>query len=237
MLLSFTAMAQTTTRMVLDKNSVVRDSDGGIIPYDIWTKLMQTSQYEIRPGQNGEFSILQLSPEQAARNAERRKAAMVNMPKPRPSDAFKEGEKFKGDRFTSINKVKFDLKQDPGKVYVFNFWFINCPPCKKEIPELNELVKRYEANKDVVFIGVALDGAYDLKNFLKEMPFNYHIVPDGRYYSDKYGVKGYPTHLIVGKDGLIKFSTVGLATNTIHWVDKVIAEQVNAAAPAKTAGD
>ncbi|MCY1524470.1 Thiol-disulfide oxidoreductase ResA [compost metagenome] len=155
------------------------------------------------------------------------------MGKPRPSDVFKEGEKFRAERFTSIEKVKLDMKQNPDKVYVLNFWFINCPPCKQEIPELNEMVARYKDRPEVVFIGVALDASYDLKKFLKTNPFNYHIVADGRFYSEKYGVKSYPTHVIVGKDGLIKFSTIGLAPNTVHWIDKVIKEQI---APASTTG-
>jgi thiol-disulfide isomerase/thioredoxin len=111
---------------------------------------------------------------------------------------------------------------------VINFWFINCPPCKQEIPELNELVAKYKDNKDVVFLAIALDDAYDLRNFLKTMPFNYNVVGGGRYYSEKYGVKSYPTHVIIGKDGLIKFSTLGLAANTVYWIEKTIKEQVEA---------
>ena len=73
---------------------------------------------------------------------------------------------------------------------------------------------------------IALDQEYELNNFQKIMPFDYNIVADGRYFSDKHGVKGYPTHVIIGKDGLIKFSTVGLAPNTLHWIEKTIEEQL-----------
>lgn len=146
------------------------------------------------------------------------------MPRPRASDNFREGERFRFEKMKDIDGVKFDFKADTGKVVVFNFWFINCPPCKKEIPELNELVEKYKQNKDVVFIAIALDDTYALKDFLRAMPFKYNIVGDGRYYAQKYGVKSFPTHVIVGKDGLIRFSTVGLASNTIHWVDKTIKE-------------
>ena len=66
----------------------------------------------------------------------------------------------------------------------------------------------------------------NLKDFLKTMPFDYHIVPDGRYYTQKYGVTSYPTHVIVGKDGIIKFSTVGLAPNTLTWIKKTLKEQL-----------
>ncbi|MGF1925079.1 MAG: TlpA disulfide reductase family protein [Bacteroidia bacterium] len=222
---SFGQVQKTTGAKVTDK-SIVKSEDGTAYPYAVWSKLLESGQYSLRSAPADEWVIFRLSPEQAERNLEMRKKAIQNMPRPRASEAFVEGEKFKGDRFSSLNKEKFDLKINTGKVYVLNFWFINCPPCKKEIPELNELVKQYKDNKDVVFLAVALDGASDLKEFLKTMPFDYHIIPDGRYYTQKYGVTGYPTHVIVGKDGLIKFSTLGLAGNTVSWIGKTIKEQL-----------
>jgi thiol-disulfide isomerase/thioredoxin len=161
-----------------------------------------------------------------ARAAERKKTQMATMPKPRAANSFKDGEKFKGDKFTDINGNKYDLKTLSNKIYVINFWFINCPPCRQEMPELNKVVEKYKENKDVVFIAIALDSKYDINKFLKTSPFNYNIVENGKYYSDKYSVDGFPTHVIVGKDGLIKFSTIGLAANTVYWVEKTIADEL-----------
>ncbi|MES2418925.1 MAG: TlpA disulfide reductase family protein [Bacteroidota bacterium] len=216
-----------TTRAKLDSKSIVKDATGSVYPYSIWPKLIQTGEYSIKNDKNGEFLLYRLSPEEIAVAAERKKAMILNMPKPRSSDVFKDGTKFNGSRITDINGNKFDLKNNTDKVYVINFWFINCPPCKQEIPELNELVKQYKDHKDVVFLAIALDNVSDLRGFLKTMPFNYNIVGNGQYFSQKYGVKGYPTHLIVGKDGLIKFSTVGLGANTIYWIEKTIKEQLS----------
>jgi thiol-disulfide isomerase/thioredoxin len=221
----YAQMQKTTVSKITDK-TIVKGEDGTTYPHAIWSKLMETGQYSLRPGQGDEYLLFRLSPEQAERNIELRKKSILNMPKPRASEVFIEGEKFRADRFTSLDKIKFDLKTNMDKVYVLNFWFINCPPCKKEIPELNELVKQYKDNKDVVFIAIALDGASDLKDFLKTMPFDYNIIPDGRYYTQKYGVTSYPTHVIVGKDGIIKFSTVGLAPNTLSWITRTLKEQL-----------
>ncbi len=222
---SYAQMQKTAVARVTDK-SIVKGEDGTTYTHAIWSKLLQTGQYSLRPAKGEEFLLLRLSPEQAERNIELKKKAILNMPKPRSSEVFIEGEKFRADKFTSLDKIKFDLKTAIDKVYVLNFWFINCPPCKKEIPELNEIVKQYKDNSNVVFLAIALDGASELKDFLKTMPFDYHIVPDGRYYAQKYGVTAYPTHVVVGKDGMIKFSTVGLAPNTISWLGKTIKEQL-----------
>lgn len=226
--IGFTHAQTTTTKSIkLDSKSIVKDAEGGIYPYGIWQKLVQTGAYGVKPvsgAESNEFLLYRLTEEEIAARKKKRAELVSTMPRPRASDNFREGEKFRFEKMKDIDGVKFDFKADTGKVVVFNFWFINCPPCKQEIPELNELVEKYKQNKDVVFIAIALDDHYALKDFLRGMPFNYNIVGDGRYYAQKYGVKSFPTHVIVGKDGLIKFSTVGLASNTIHWVDKTIKE-------------
>lgn len=220
------AQTTTTTKTVLNDKTIVKDVNGNVIPYIIWSKLVESGEYSVKSQDKTNFTLFMLSPEEKVAAAERRKTMAMNMAKPKASDAFREGDKFRGERVTDINGNKYDLKNEAGKIYVINFWFINCAPCKKEIPELNELVTKYKDNKDVIFLAIALDEKYAIKDFLKTMPFNYNIIHDGRYYAQKYGVKGYPTHVVIGKDGLIKFSTLGLALNTVHWVDQTISEQI-----------
>ncbi len=224
----FTYAQTTSTKSIkLDEKSIVKDAEGSIYPFAIWKKLIETGEYNVKSisgVEDNEFLLYRLTEEEIAVRKKKRAELVSTMPRPRASDNFREGERFRFEKMEDIDGVKFDFKADTGKVVVFNFWFINCPPCKKEIPELNELVEKYKQNKDVVFIAIALDDTYALKDFLRAMPFKYNIVGDGRYYAQKYGVKSFPTHVIVGKDGLIRFSTVGLASNTIHWVDKTIKE-------------
>ncbi len=237
--MAFNASAQVTstttkpvvTKSVLDKNSVVKDAAGYFYPYAIWQKLLQGGDHALKrisTDNNGgfEFVLYEMTVAQKLKSLENKKASILNMPQPRVSDAFTAGEKFKGVKIIDINGNKFDLKTLSNKIYVLNFWFINCPPCKLEIPELNDLVEKYKDNPNVVFLAIALDEKFELKEFLKTTTFNYNIVDAGRYYAEKYGVKSYPTHVIIGKDGLIKFSTVGLAANTVFWVDKIIKEQL-----------
>jgi peroxiredoxin len=95
----------------------------------------------------------------------------------------------------------YDLAALKGKAVVLNFWFIGCPPCRQEIPSLNTLVKEF-AKKDVVFLALALDDEKDLKEFLKKSPFTYTIVPKASEVSQKYGVEGYPTHIVIDRNGM-----------------------------------
>ena len=228
LMISLIAGAQTVNNQnkkpVLNEQSVVRGEDGQVYPASIWKKLVQAGKYAIKSRNTStetgqpEWVVYELTAEHA-------KAILEKMAKPRQSESFVAGEKFQGFRTSDINGNKFDLRNTVGKVIVLNFWFINCPPCKTEIPDLNKLTETYK-DKDVIFLAVALDPKYDLKDFLKTNPFSYNIIDSGRFIADKYGVKGYPTHVVIDKTGIIKFSTLGLAPNTIAWIQKSIDESL-----------
>jgi peroxiredoxin len=89
-----------------------------------------------------------------------------------------------------------------GKVVVLNFWFIACPPCRVEIPKLNQLVARY-GHDDVVFIAFAPDKEEELEVFLEEMPFHYQIVANATPIAEEYGIRGAPTHLVIDREGRV----------------------------------
>ncbi|WP_197082317.1 TlpA disulfide reductase family protein [Pedobacter sp. BMA] len=215
--------AQTNPTNKLDEQSVVRAEDGNVYPYSVWRKLLSTGKYAIKNRQTftdsgkPEYLLYELSEAQ-------QQAYFARRPKPKASDCFTEGEAFSGFKATDINGNKCDLRKADGKVVVLNFWFIKCPPCKQEIPQLNELVAAYKGNENVVFLAVALDEKYDLKEFIKTNPFDYHIIDNGRSITTKYNLKYYPTHVIIDGTGKIHFSASGLASNTMYWLKKSIDE-------------
>ncbi|WP_461790872.1 TlpA family protein disulfide reductase [Pedobacter sp.] len=228
--ISFTQAQVTSKTIKLDEKTIVKDESGNIYPFNLWRKFMETGQYSLKlisdkDALTPEFQLFQMTPDQIEESKKQRSEYASTLPKPSSSRSFRDGQKFRFENMKYLNGNKFDSKTDTGKVVVLNFWFINCPPCKKEIPELNELVEKYK-DKNVIFIAIALDDAYSLNKFLRMSPFNYNIVEDGTYYSQKYVVKSYPTHVVVGKDGKVKFSTSGLGPNTIYWVDKTISAEL-----------
>lgn len=108
----------------------------------------------------------------------------------------------------SINGKNFGPQELNGKVVVLNFWFTSCPPCLKEIPELNKLVEEYKG-KDVVFLGLATDDKQTIEEFLKEKPFKYEIIPSATQLMFRFlqpDEKGkletkFPTHIVVDRTG------------------------------------
>ncbi len=107
-------------------------------------------------------------------------------------------------KVTALNGQQFDLAALRGKVVVLNFWFIGCAPCRSEIPDLNKLVAEFK-DKNVVFLAMAMDKQDELRKFLKEIPFDYQVIPEaGAFIVTQMGISAFPTHIIVGPEGQIE---------------------------------
>ncbi|WCT11673.1 TlpA family protein disulfide reductase [Mucilaginibacter jinjuensis] len=208
-----------TKRKALGPEAIVKDSSGMVYPYIAWTKLMASGEYMLKStGPRTDSTVYFL----VKRSRREKDASMARIPKPEESKQFVSGTSFSPFKEKDMNGEKLDLRKMPGKVLVLNFWFIGCPPCRAEIPELTEMANKYKNNPDVVFIAVALDESYDLKDFLKDHPLSYHVIDNGRYIAQRYGVHLYPTNVVIDRDSKVAYSSEGGHRNNIYWMEKTI---------------
>ena len=63
-----------------------------------------------------------------------------------------------------------------GKVRVVEFWATWCPPCRKNIPHLNELSKHF--GDDVAFVGVTAENKAVVESFMEKTPMVYGVAVD-----------------------------------------------------------
>jgi len=68
------------------------------------------------------------------------------------------------------------LKNYVGQPLVVNFWATWCPPCVKEMPDLDRLSQQYP---DVRFLGLAIDTQRNVKKFIQEIPVSYDLLVAG----------------------------------------------------------
>ncbi|ASU36824.1 TlpA disulfide reductase family protein [Mucilaginibacter xinganensis] len=217
----------TTTTIVkrtsnIDSNTIVKDSAGVRYAYNEWHNLIVTGKYKLMNQPTDKADEFTLVKKDALEIT-----AMKNFRLPTDESGYiKTGNKLDLFSAKDIAGYKIRPKDLEGKVVVLNFWFIACPPCKEEIPELNKIALRYASNPNIVFIAVALDGKEDLQKFLKYNPFSYHIVDDGKEIAAKYEIKGYPTSIILDKEGKVKLHTTGYGPYTLNDFTKTIEEAV-----------
>ncbi len=92
------------------------------------------------------------------------------------------------------------------KILVLNFWFTRCPPCIKEIPDLNSLYEKHKDNKDVVFMALTFDNKEKVNTFLEKHQIDYPIMAVSEQSTiSKFGGRSYPTNIIVNKKGNISY--------------------------------
>jgi thiol-disulfide isomerase/thioredoxin len=126
-----------------------------------------------------------------------------------------------------INGKKYSLKELTGKITVLNFWFTECMPCIKEMPELNNLVKKYK-DKNVVFLAIASSEKAKIVKFLKKNSFKYSIIPKdaNNTVPEDYNISAYPTHIIIDKASIVKFYAEGLDATTLAALTATLDELI-----------
>ena len=208
-------------RIRVDEHSVVTDTKGGPVPYIVWRQMVATGDYMLKPAADysAEHPVFVVTPLTPAERQE----YLARLAPPQESPFFTTGQPLAAFKLRDVNGHKYDSKELVGKVVVLNFWFIRCAPCRMEIPELNKLVKQYDGRPDVVFLAVSLDDRAAIQNFVQQRPYNYALVPDGRYVAQKYGITSFPTNVVLDRQGNVVFHAQ-YHPNMLAYLQKAIDE-------------
>lgn len=208
-----------STGSTVSRAKIVRDSVGNTITYPVWQNMLKSGYYFLKPVANKNDSSVYLLEKQ-------KESKLIHWfgrgKKPTESTFFSDGEKIKSFNATDIEGKDLKLSDLTGKVVVLNFWFIGCPPCIREIPELNKLTEKYAGNPNVVFIAVALNKKKVIEKFIKTKPFYYRIIDGGQAIADEYSIDLYPTNIVLDKEGRVIFHTSGYTNSTPYWISKTI---------------
>ncbi|MEN0035703.1 MAG: TlpA disulfide reductase family protein [Cellvibrio sp.] len=102
------------------------------------------------------------------------------------------------------------LAEQRGQVVMLNFWASWCGPCRKEMPLLDEMSKRYSSAGFVLYgVNVEEDNT-DAKKLLKELGVTFPILFDTESKaSSLYSVDAMPTTVVIDKKGVIRYVNRG----------------------------
>jgi thiol-disulfide isomerase/thioredoxin len=131
-----------------------------------------------------------------------------------------------------LDGKQIDLSAYRGHPVIVDFWATWCGPCRKQIPELVALYKKYNKSRGLVIIGVSCDliqgdGVKAVAPFVEEFQINYPIAMADERLVDSMGVEAIPTTLFVGPDGKLVSRIVGaghageISTSTRQLLDGV----------------
>ena len=95
-----------------------------------------------------------------------------------------------------------------GKKVMLNFWATWCPPCKAEMPEMEQFSK--QIGDDTVILAVNIDPQLDVQGFVNENKITFPILLDAEdKVNEAYQVLSIPTTYFINSKGIIQNKYTG----------------------------
>ena len=115
---------------------------------------------------------------------------------------------------TDMQAKPWHLANLKGRVVLVNFWATWCPPCRKEMPDLQALYDKY---KDQGFIVLAIsdEEAAKVTPFLAERKISYPVLLDpGRKVNESFVVEGIPKSFVYNREGKLVAQSIDMRTRS-----------------------
>jgi len=106
----------------------------------------------------------------------------------------------------------WNLKGLRGKVVLVNFWATWCQPCRKEMPDLDALYKRFK-DQGFVILGISDEEAPKVKELLAEQKVSYPILLDPeRKINELFRIEGIPKNFVYDRNGKLVAQSIDMRT-------------------------
>jgi thiol-disulfide isomerase/thioredoxin len=134
------------------------------------------------------------------------------------------GERFYDLAFRDAAGKPIALSDLQGKVVVLHFWGSWCPPCRKEMPELQQLQRALGTSPDVRMVLLQVQEDFDVsRKWTRQQHLNLPLfdsgvkgkgadtltLADGKKIRDRDIAPAFPTTYILDKHGIVVFSSIG----------------------------
>ena len=127
-------------------------------------------------------------------------------------DAVDEERKKVDFTLTDITGKTWTLSSLKGKVVLVNFWATWCPPCRKEMPDLQILQDRFK-EKGFVILSISDEDASKVNPFISDHKYTWPILLDpGRKVNEQYHVQGIPKSFLYDRRGKLIGQTIDMRT-------------------------
>src|ERR1700676_560472 len=104
------------------------------------------------------------------------------------------------------------LKEQRGKVVLLNFWATWCPPCRKEMPDLETLYQQFK-DQGLVILAISDEDASKVQPFIAQQKVTYPILLDpGRKVNELFQIEGIPKTFVYDRNGKLVAQSIDMRT-------------------------
>ncbi|MFE7060913.1 TlpA disulfide reductase family protein [Sutcliffiella sp. NPDC057660] len=137
--------------------------------------------------------------------------------------ASAKGEKAVDFKLESMGGNKVSLSDSLGKPVIINFWTTWCPPCKKEMPEIQRFYEDYKDEVDVLAVNITSNEVNKsvVEKHVTTGGFSFPILFDTEGLFRYYEVLDMPATFFIDEEGVI----VGKHTGELDYDKLVVAKE------------
>ena len=101
-----------------------------------------------------------------------------------------------------------------GNPVLLNFWATWCPPCRSEMPYIQQVYDEWSDKGLVVLTINTGESSTTVKEFMQANGLSLPVLLDrGGEVAEKYNIRGIPTTFFIDKDGIIQVKIIGAFPN------------------------
>jgi len=119
-----------------------------------------------------------------------------------------------GSDFTlaALDGKQYTLASLKGRIVLLNFWATWCPPCRKEMPDMEKLYRKYE-RAGLTVLAVSDEKRETVEGFLTKNPYSFPVLLDSdRKVHASFGVSGIPKSFIFDREGHLAAQAIDMRT-------------------------
>jgi thiol-disulfide isomerase/thioredoxin len=125
-------------------------------------------------------------------------------------------------KVTTTSGQQLTLANYKGYVLILDFFASWCQPCKRSIPHMMELNRKY-GKQGLQILGLSLDEDNgDLIDFVAPFKLNYPVALANEDLQTEYGLRSLPTLFIINKKGIVVEKFMGLTDEVKKNVETTI---------------
>jgi len=106
------------------------------------------------------------------------------------------------------------LRDLQGKVVLVNFWATWCPPCRKEMPDLQALYDKYK-DQGFLVLSISDEEMTRVSPFIAERRITYPVLLDpSRKVNDAFVIEGIPKSFVYDREGKMVAQSIDMRTRS-----------------------
>jgi peroxiredoxin len=118
----------------------------------------------------------------------------------------------RGFTLTALDGKTYSLPELHGKVVLLNFWATWCPPCRKEMPDMEKLHREFE-KRGLVVLAVSDEERDTVTGFLQKQNYTFPVLLDpGRNVNTAFAIEGIPKSFLFDREGNLVAQAIDMRT-------------------------